>query len=279
MTFAGSGAGVRCRLVTRDAESPSTCPAGGTSLSPHSPRNPSLWVAPGKNAAMLLRRGITLLRTEGFGGLIRGACRYLATVRRLLYRSDDVRVYHLNVAAAARVPVAAPCQGVHLHIIETRDDALALAREGYENVLDLVPGAGRRLSAGLVAACAFIDSELASLDWIALTPRGEEIVDPAPYLVDFGRGEACTGGAFTVRRFRRRGIAAYRFSIQVQYLLRRGCPVCHNSIAVANVASQRCVERYGATFDAVLRRRRLLGKLTYRETPMPASAHPDAELK
>ena len=228
-------------------------------------------MAPGKNPAMLVRRGITLLRTEGFGGFIRGACRYLATVRRLLYRSDDVRVYHLNIAAAARVPVAAPCQGVHLHIIETRDDALALAREGYENVLEIVPGTEGRLDAGLVAACAFVGSELASMDWMAFSERGKAIVDPAPYPVAFDKGDACSGGAFTVRRFRRRGIAAYRFSLQVAYLHRRGCAVCHNSIAVGNVPSQRCVERYGAVFDTVLCRRRLLGRVTYREVAGPAS--------
>jgi hypothetical protein len=50
-------------------------------------------------------------------------------------------------------------------------------------------------------------------------------------------------------RFRRRGVGEYRFSAEVQYLRARGCHVCYKHDRRLEHPSQRCVERYGATFD------------------------------
>jgi GNAT superfamily N-acetyltransferase len=181
-----------------------------------------------------------------------------------------MRFYHLSIDAAASMPVTPPFDGVHLHVIESRDDVLALVQQGCENLLEVVPGMQRCLDGGAVAGCAFIGPEFASIDWMALSDGAKRVIDSSPYPPHLAEGEACTAGAFTLRRFRHRGIAAYRLSEQIQYLHRKGVHVCYNTIAVDNVPSQRCVERYGATFDEVFRQRRILGRRRYRTVTVPS---------
>ena len=222
------------------------------------------WVTPRNRPADVVARAAGLISREGPGGFLRAAGRFLTVVSRRIYWSREVRFYHLSIDKAATVRVTAPCDNVSLHVIESSGQALDLAARGFENILEALPGAGRKLDRGAVAACAFVGHELASIDWMALSDEARPAVDDTPYPLRLADGEACTGGAYTMPRFRRRGIGEYRFSAEVQYLRARGCHVCYNTIAVWNIPSQRCVERYGATFDVVFRHRRLLGRDSYR---------------
>jgi GNAT superfamily N-acetyltransferase len=222
-----------------------------------------------------VRHACDLIRREGLSGILSGVGRFLDELRRSVYRTNYVRHYRLDVDAAVAVSVTPP-PGVQVHFIASREDALRLVADGFDDVLKVVPGTGRRLGHGAVAACAFVGTELASIDWIALTARARPVVDPLPYRIDFQGGEACTGGAFTMRRFRRQGIASYRFNQAVHYLHARGFHTCHDAIEADNVASQRCVERSGATFDAVYHERRVFGRSSYKEVWCKAPAMGDA---
>jgi GNAT superfamily N-acetyltransferase len=190
-------------------------------------------------------------------------------------------MYQLDIAEAAAIPVTPPLENLHLRIVESREDALKLAAEGFENILEAVPEAERKLGRGAVAACAFLGRELASIDWMALSGRSKRAVDSFPYPADFDTIDSCTGGAVTMPHLRGKGIAAYRFSVQVSYLHSRGRRTCYNAISVDNIPSQRTVERYGATFDAVYRWRVLLGRSSYKriwtrsEGPAPHSSPQD----
>jgi len=223
------------------------------------------WVSPRDNPLIVARRARALARQEGLGGLLSGVGRYLGRVLRWLHTHELVRVYHLSVAEAAALPVTAPMEGLHLRIIESPQDALRLAEEGFDNILEAVPAAGRKLRGGAVAACAFMGRELASIDWMALSDRAKLAVDPFPYPGYSAESDACTGGAFTMPHLRGKGIAAHRFSAQVAYLHAAGRRTCYNAIAVDNVPSQRTVERYGATFDAIFHRRVILGHRSYEQ--------------
>lgn len=141
---------------------------------------------------------------------------------------------------------------------------MELARQGYDDLLSTVPGMERKLDAGAVAAFAFVGCRFASIDWMALSDRAKAAIDRTPCPASLADGEACTSGAYTVPRYRRRGIAVYRLSAEVQYLHSKGCHTCYSMIAAGNVPSQRCVERYGATVATVFHHRRLLGRDSYR---------------
>jgi len=223
------------------------------------------WVSPRDNPLVIVRRAGVLARQEGTAGVFSGARRFLGRLLSSLYSASMVRVYRSSIAEAAALPVTAPLENLQVRIIESQQDALRLAEEGFENILEAVPGAGRKLRDGAVAACAFLGSELASIDWMALSDRAKLAVDPFPYPGYSTADDACTGGAFTMPHLRGRGIAAYRFSAQVSYLHSRGRRICYNAITVDNLPSQRTVERCGATFDAVFRRRIVLGRRSYEQ--------------
>jgi GNAT superfamily N-acetyltransferase len=228
-----------------------------------------VWVRPVDNPSAVVRRALVLLRNEGLRGLLGGVGRLLGTAGHSIYREGHFRIYELRVQDAVSVAMLPPVDALSLKVIESREDALRLAREGYENVLDVAPGTGHWLDSGAVAACAFVEKAFASIDWMVLCDSAKAAIDGIPYRVDFSRGEACTAGAFTIPEFRGKGIGTFRLSIQMRYLHARGYRVCRCMIGVDNVASQRCVEKYGAQFTALAHWRRVLWWEKWKETRMP----------
>ncbi|MCK9357402.1 MAG: hypothetical protein M0R22_09720, partial [Dehalococcoidia bacterium] len=201
------------------------------------------WVSPCDNPLIIVRRALALARREGITGVFSGAGRFVGSAFHHLYSDSLLRVYHLPVAEATTIPATKPPDNLHVHIIESQQDALRLAEEGFDNILEAVPGAEHKLRCGAVAACAFLGRELASIDWMALSDRAKLVLDSVPYPADFEASDACSGGAFTMPHLRGKGIAAYRFSAQVSYLHSKGRRTCYNAIAVDNIPSQLTVER------------------------------------
>ena len=224
------------------------------------------WITPQDGPAMVLRHAWTLLREEGLPGLAGGLSRFAVELRRCVLQGETYYLYETLIDEAALVAAVAPSEEVVLHVIETREDVSMLVAEGYEDVMSTVPLFERRLDSGAVAACAFVGKEFASIDWMAFSVTAKLSFDQRPYKVDFAKGEVCTGGAFTVRRFRRRGIAACRFSRQVQYMHERGCTVYRTAIRDDNTPSKRPVERYGGQVRRIGHWRRLLWSTSWTET-------------
>ena len=228
-------------------------------VNPNRPNARSGWRAsPRDGFRPAVRRAWLLARTEGFRGLLHGLGRFGVELLHLVYRNERYRLYELRIDEAGPLPIDAPLEQLQLCVVETTEDAHRLAAQGYEDMLLTIPGLERILDSGAVAVCAFLDVALASIDWMAFSEEAKRSIDGFPYKVEFDSGEACTGGAFTVRRFRGRGIATYRLSRQLLYMRNHGYHVCRNAIAVGNVPSQRVVERFGAHFDRVAHYRRML---------------------
>ena len=224
------------------------------------------WVTPQDKPATVLRQAWSLLSAEGLPGLAGGLRRFGTELRRSILKDETYYLYETLIDEAALVAAVAPSEEVVLHIIETREDVSMLVAEGYEDVMSTVPRFERRLDSGAVAVCAFVGKEFASIDWMAFSETAKLSLDQRPYSVDFAKGEVCTGGAFTVRRFRRRGIATCRFSRQVQYMHERGCTVYRTAIRDDNTPSKRPVERYGGQVRRIGHRRRLLWSISWKET-------------
>ena len=212
----------------------------------------ALWVTPGDGLLSMIRRARALVRREGFRGLLGGLGRFAGTLTQKVYRNERFRLYELRVDEAGPILLRAPFEGVEIHAIETREEAHRLMAQGYEDVILGNPHHSRRLHSGSVAVCAYVGREFASIDWMAFSETAKRSFDRVPYRVQFEDGEACTGGAFTARRFRRD----------------QGCCVCRNAIRVDNIPSQRCVERFGARFNAVGQMHRFLWWTSWIETPV-----------
>jgi len=211
----------------------------------HTSRATRQWVTPQDGPTAVLRHTWSLLREEGLSGLAGGLYRFGLELRRHVIQNETYCLYEFVVDEAARQAPVVPPQDVVVHVIETREHVRKLVAEGYEDVMSTATQFQRRLDSGAVAVCAFVRKGFASIDWMAFSEIAKLSFDQHPYKVDFEKGEACTGGAFTVRRFRRRGIATYRFSREVQYMQERGCTIYRTAIREDNTPSKRGVERFG----------------------------------
>ena len=227
--------------------------------------------SPADSPVSVIRCAWSLVRTEGFLGLLYGLGRFVVALTHQVYRSERYRLYELRIDEAGSLPIDAPLEQLRLCVVETTEDAVRLAAQGYEDILLAIPGLARRLDSGAVAVCAFVDMAFASIDWMAFSEEAKRSFDRFPFRVEFENGEACTGGAFTARRFRGKGIATYRLSRQLLYMRNHGYHVCRNAIAVGNVPSQRCVERFGARFDRVAHCRRVFRWTKWTEYPVAGS--------
>jgi hypothetical protein len=102
-------------------------------------------------------------------------------------------------------------------IISTNQEADELVARGYElGAYELNFRAS--LDRDITVFCIFIEKELAHIVCLADNPRGKEFIDPIPFEIDFQNGEAVTGRALTMPKFRRLHLRTYS-----GYLLRRYC--------------------------------------------------------
>lgn len=199
-----------------------------------------------------------LLREESASELLRmGVARAMEWCRRLA-STREWYIYRYEVPDVGNIIPTPRLDGVEIKFVECDADADRLVKEGYEDPRVVLRHADRRIRAGAVGCLAYVDKEFASAGWIGFSPDAKRTLDALPYSVDFGTGEACTGSSWTERRFRGRGLYAYVFGHELQYIREHGRTICRNSISVGNLASQLGQSRYGAQLCAVGRTTRVL---------------------
>jgi len=206
----------------------------------------------------LTERVVRLYSREGLGGLALGLQALVRKHVRRLFLAADYYVYRYPVPACDDLIPSPRLEEVEVKLVETASDMDRLVAEGYEDPREVLQATSRRLASGATGCIAYVGKELASAGWVAFSRQAKESFDPLPYHVDFDCGEACTGGSWTERRFRGRGLYSYVFGHELSYIRGQGRHVCRNAIRVANTASQRGQARYGARLCAVGTLRRVL---------------------
>lgn len=216
---------------------------------------------------VLFRRLKRHAHREGFSGCLRVAFGHVAAWRARLLSTRKYYIYRYPVPRVDDLIPTPRVDGPEIKFVTCNTDVDRLVDEGYEDPRVVLRYAERRIRAGAVGCLAYVDKEFASAGWIAFCEEAMATYDDLPYAVDFERGEACTGGSWTERRFRGLGLYAYVFGHELRYIRGHGRTVCRNSIAVNNVASQRGQARYGARLCAIGRETRVFGWRRWTENP------------
>jgi len=159
-----------------------------------------------------------------------------------------------------------------LRVMHSNDEADAVAAEGLEDFRESFVFAHRSLKSGAVAFCVYAGPELAHVGWLAVDARGKRCVDKLPYRVAFEAHQACTGGTYTIPRYRGKGLMAYVYYERFEYLRARGYTSVHNSVRVSNTASQKAHARFNPTIYGVGRYRKVLWWQSWREEPLPGGS-------
>ena len=187
----------------------------------------------------LKARAAHLLRTEGVGGLLRGAWRYARWRLSRLVHIRNFYVYRYPIPEFDVERFRPAVEHLEVRVVESMADCARITGEGLEDPRTKVRSLERRLAAGAVMVSAFVAGKLAYTGWMATTERAKRSFDSLPYRADFAGGEAATGGALTMPAYRGLGLYRYVFGHELDYLRGRGRTVCCNSISVDNHASQR----------------------------------------
>jgi len=217
----------------------------------------------------LTRRAITILRTEGSRSLLRHVKSYGGFLVARVVACSRSYLYVHRLTQRDETPYLPRCDSWEIRVIHSDADADAVAAEGLEDVRKVFVYSPRALRHGAIAFCIYVDRALAHVGWVALTSEAKKWVDRLPYRVDFDAGEACTGGTYTMERFRGRNLMAYGYYLRLEYMRQIGRTLSRNAVLVNNVASQNVHARFEPEIHSTGRFIKLLRWNLWKETPLP----------
>ena len=209
------------------------------------------------NLATLLARAKQIHGSEGWVSLIRRGFAFM------LHQLYENRTYYLsghtaedfrNLNEADFVP---KIDNFTLKIISTNQEADALEADGLE-FRSYVTNASDRLNKGATAFCVFIERELASIGWTAITQYAKDSFEPSSFKVDFLNNQSWSGGAWTNPKYRRMGLSLYCNFKRLEFLFGKGIVIDFGSIAKENIASWRSIPLFNSRIYAEVRYLRIL---------------------
>jgi len=148
-----------------------------------------------------------------------------------------------------------------VRIIRTNEEADAVAKEGFEEKRPMLL---RRKGSRISARCLSIRRGRLHM----VRSRSASTLT-APYHVDFNGGQACTGGTYTIERFRGKGLMAYGYYLRLEYLRKLGYKTSRNAVAVANITSQKVHAKLDPEIRGTGRFIKVLRWSHWKEEPLP----------
>jgi hypothetical protein len=197
-----------------------------------------------RSSPLLVRRVGAVLREEGLFALL------LAAFRRCIFDYRRFYLYehrHVVRGAAMFLPTL---DAFDEYFVVSNDTADHLAKE-RQDFRDIVPGARCALDRGAVAFCVYAGHELAHVGWLAMSAPARRALDHLGYDVDFESGEGWTGRAYTVRRYRGKGLLAYSCLRRFEYLLDSGVARSRAAVDMGNPGSHRTTMGFGPQVYAI----------------------------
>ena len=190
----------------------------------------------------LIRRSKDIYQQEGFISFLGHVYDYIAT-RSLKY--EKYYLYEHTLKERNEVDFIPRIQNYQLIIIHDKKMADELATDTGFNLRNQIINASELLDKGAIAFCVFVDGEFVHIGWIATNNEAKKALDPLPYEVDFLNHQACTGGTFTIPKYRGKGLMAYGYFERFRFLWHNGFTTSRNAVNFNNIASQRVHKKFG----------------------------------
>ena len=214
----------------------------------------------------ITRRSKDILRSEGLTTLVRQAWDFIG--QRFFF----VKFYYLyehELKDRKEVDFLPQIQNLSLHIIRTNEEANQLAEiTGFDFRSRFINGL-KRLDKGAIAFCVLADGEFAHIGWVALNEEAKRALDDRPYKLDFSNKQACTGGTYTVPKYRGKGLMTYGYFKRFQFLKENGFETSRNVVSTDNISSQKSHARFGPRVAAKARHVKFFCRESWKETPFP----------
>jgi len=154
-----------------------------------------------------------------------------------------------------------------LKIVSTNQEADELEAEGLEFRSQSI-NSRKALDKEAVAFCVFVERELASICWVAMTQEAKNGLGEPPFRVDFSNNEVCHAECWTNPSYRGRGLAPYVDFKTAQFVDERG-KVSERSVGrTSNIPSKRAYTKLGPNIRAEGRYLKILWWKSWKEKPM-----------
>jgi len=154
-----------------------------------------------------------------------------------------------------------------LKIVSANQEADELEAEGLEFRSQSF-NSRKALDKGAVALCVFVEQEIASICWVAMTQEAKNSLGEPPYDVDFSNHEACHPDSWTNPKYRGRGLAPYITFKATQLEGERG-KVYRRSVARrGNIPSNRAYTKLGPNIHGQARYLKILWWKSWKESPL-----------
>ena len=219
--------------------------------------------------AALCRQALVLLKKEGPIALFKRAVAFFAYVCRRAVLWRTVYLYEHALVPRDRNAFLPRLGSWEMRILHSNEEADSVVAEGFEDVREAFVFAHRSLETGAVAFCVYAGRELAHVGWLAVDARGKRAVDGMPFEVAFESGQACTGGTYTIPKYRGKGLMPYGYYERFEYLRSRGFTTSRNSVEVSNVSSQKAHAKFNPTIYGIGKYRKVLWWKRWRVEALP----------
>jgi len=154
-----------------------------------------------------------------------------------------------------------------LRIVSTNQEADELEAEGLEFRSQSI-NSRKALDKEALAFCVFVERELASICWVAMTQEAKNSLGEPPFRVDFSNNEVCHAECWTNPSYRGRGLAPYVDFKATQFADERG-KVSERSVGrTSNIPSQRAYTKTGPNVRAEGRYLKILCWKWWKEKPL-----------
>ena len=210
----------------------------------------------------LLQRSVYILKTEGFNPLFSRGVEFISLK---IYKHEYLYLYEQEIMDWKEADYTPILPDLRCEIIRGKNE-ISKALPDYLDTYWM--DADKRLEKGAIAVCLFAGGELAHISWLALNDAAKESFDERPYAVEYSKGQACTGGTFTHRKFRGQKLMTYANYYKFQYLKCIGVASVRHAVKSDNLASQTGYAKFGPRLYARARYIRLFGFKYWRETPV-----------
>jgi len=213
----------------------------------------------------LFRRSASIYQTEGPLPLVKQATAY--AVRRL-FRYETYYLYESDSSTYRRsidTDFVLKVDGLSFRVIQTNEEADELEAQGFQ-FREHAGDARRKLNNGAIAFCVFVGHELGNMGWLCTTKQAKDSLNEPPPEVDFSKGEAWAGGAWTNPKYRRMGLHTYCGLKRDEWWLQKGIVKSKWAVAKTNVASLTAESRTGSVIYGEGRLIKVLWWKSWRES-------------
>ena len=216
----------------------------------------------------LLRRAKEILQTEGLIPLVRRGFRFLG---RCSFIYGSYYVYETDIQEQLRNSTEADflprIEEFTFKIISTNQEADELEAQGFEFRSQSFYSY-KALDKGAAALCVFVERELASIGWVAMTQEAKNSLGEPPYNVDFLNNEVCHPDSWTNPKYRGRGLAPYITFKATQFEDERGKVYRRSVTRKDNITSNRAYAKLGHNIHAEARFLKILWWEWWKERPL-----------